>query len=370
VLHRLKADRSLEIIAVDIKGIMAGTVPDIPLRNEDVLFIPTEADLRQQRTLTITGEVMSPGTYQYADNTTLEDLILQAGGLTDAASVVRVDISRRIRDPKSTAAPNEISKSFSFGLKDGFVVDGTPGFLLEPYDVVHVRRSPGFKTPRNFTVTGEVVYEGAQTMTTKNMRLSDAIKLAGGLTAQAYPKNARLERVMNDDERARRDFLIEQVRKQSGGRGNDSIAINQLALANTYPVGIYLDKALANPGCEEDIVLREGDRLVVPEYISTVKISGNVMFPNTVSYKPGKSYRWYVNQAGGFGNHARKHKTWIIYPNGTMAQVGHGAKVEPGCEIVVPMKPKPEPGLVQQWVGIGQSLVSMSALLTIMIKQF
>lgn len=370
VLHRLKADRSLEIIAVDVKGIMAGTVPDIPLRNEDVLFIPTEADLRQQRTLTITGEVMSPGTYQYADNTTLEDLILQAGGLTDAASVVRVDISRRIRDPKSIAAPNEISKSFSFGLKDGFVVDGTPGFLLEPYDVVHVRRSPGFKTPRNFTVTGEVVYEGVQTMTTKNMRLSDAIKLAGGLTDQAYPKNARLERVMNDDEKARRDFLIQQVRKQSGGWGNDSIAINQLALANTYPVGIYLDKALANPGCEEDIVLREGDRLVVPEYISTVKISGNVMYPNTVSYKPGKSYRWYVNQAGGFGNHARKHKTWIIYPNGTMAKVGHGAKVEPGCEIVVPMKPKPEPGLVQQWVGIGQSLVSMSALLTIMIKQF
>ena len=370
VLHRLKADRSLEIIAVDVKGIMAGTVPDIPLRNEDVLFIPTEADLRQQRTLTITGEVMSPGTYQYADNTTLEDLILQAGGLTDAASVVRVDISRRIRDPKSIAAPNEISKSFSFGLKDGFVVDGTPGFLLEPYDVVHVRRSPGFKTPRNFTVTGEVVYEGVQTMTTKNMRLSDAIKLAGGLTDQAYPKNARLERVMNADEKARRDFLIQQVRKQSGGWGNDSIVINQLALANTYPVGIYLDKALANPGCEEDIVLREGDRLVVPEYISTVKISGNVMYPNTVSYKPGKSYRWYVNQAGGFGNHAKKRKTWVIYPNGTMAQVGHGAKIEPGCEIVVPMKPKPEPGLVQQWVGIGQSLVSMSALLTIMIKQF
>ena len=370
VLHRLKADRSLEVIAVDIKGIMAGTVPDIPLRNEDVLFIPTEADLRQQRTLTITGEVMSPGTYQYADNTTLEDLIVQAGGLTDQASTARVDISRRIRDPKATTSPKEISKSFTFGLKDGFVVDGTPGFLLEPYDVVHVRRSPGFKTPRNFTITGEVVYEGAQTMTTKNMRLSDAIKLAGGLTDQAYPKNARLERVMNDDEIARRNFLIEQVRKQAGVRGSDSVAVNQLALANTYPVGIYLDKALANPGCEEDIVLREGDRIVVPEYISTVKVSGNVMYPNTISYKPGKSYRWYVNQAGGFGNHAKKRKTWIIYPNGTMAQVGHGAKVEPGCEIVVPMKPKPEAGLVQQWVAIGQSVASMAALLVIMIKQF
>ena len=370
VLHRLKADRSLEVIAVDIKGIMAGSVPDIPLRNEDVLFIPTEADLRQQRTLTITGEVMSPGTYQYADNTTLEDLIVQAGGLTDMASVARVDISRRIRDPKATTSPKEISKSFTFGLKDGFVVDGTPGFLLEPYDVVHVRRSPGFKTPRNFTITGEVVYEGAQTMTTKNMRLSDAIKLAGGLTDQAYPKNARLERVMNDDEKARRDFLIEQVRKQAGIRGSDSIVVNQLALANTYPVGIYLDKALANPGCEEDIILREGDHIVVPEFISTVKVSGNVMYPNTVSYKPGKDYRWYVNQAGGFGNHAKKRKTWIIYPNGTMAQVGHGAKVEPGCEIVVPMKPKPEAGLVQQWVAIGQSVASMAALMVIMIKQF
>lgn len=370
VLHRLKADRSLEVIAVDIKGILAGTSPDIPLANEDVLFIPTEADLRQQRTLTITGEVMSPGSYQFADNTTLEDLIIEAGGLTDAASVARVDVSRRIRDPKSTNAPREISKTFTFGLKDGFVVDGTPGFILEPYDVVHVRRSPGFKTPRNFTITGEVVYEGAQTMTTKNMRLSDAIKLAGGLTDQAYPKNARLERVMNADERARRDFLVEQVRKQAGIRSSDSIAVSQLALSNTYPVGIYLDKALANPGCEEDIILREGDHIVVPEYISTVKVSGNVMYPNTVSYKPGKSYKYYVNQAGGFGNHAKKRKTWVIYPNGTMAQVGHGAKIEPGCEIVVPMKPEPKAGLVQQWVAVAQSVASMSALLVIMIKQF
>lgn len=370
VLHRLKADRSLEVIAVDIKGILAGTSPDIPLANEDVLFIPTEADLRQQRTLTITGEVMSPGSYQFADNTTLEDLIIEAGGLTDAASVARVDVSRRIRDPKSTNAPREISKTFTFGLKDGFVVDGTPGFILEPYDVVHVRRSPGFKTPRNFTVTGEVVYEGAQTMTTKNMRLSDAIKLAGGLTDQAYPKNARLERVMNADEKARRDFLVEQVRKQAGIRSSDSIAVSQLALSNTYPVGIYLDKALANPGCEEDIILREGDHIVVPEYISTVKVSGNVMYPNTVSYKPGKDYKYYVNQAGGFGNHAKKRKTWVIYPNGTMAQVGHGAKIEPGCEIVVPMKPEPKAGLVQQWVAVAQSVASMSALLVIMIKQF
>ena len=369
VLHRLKEDRSLEVIAVDIKGILAGTSPDIPLANEDVLFIPTEVDLRQQRTLTITGEVMSPGTYQYADNTTLEDLIIEAGGLTDAASTARVDVSRRIRDPKSTAVPREISKSFTFALKDGFVIDGTPGFVLEPYDVVHVRRSPGFKTPRNIRVVGEVVYEGNQTMTTKEMRLSEAIKLAGGLTPQAYPKNARLVRKINDDERARRSFLLQQIQKQAADR-SDSIAINQLDLSDTYPVAIYLDKAMAHPGGEFDIVLREGDEIIVPEYISTVKISGNVMYPNTVTYQPRKSYKWYVNQAGGFGNRAKKSKSWVIYPNGTMAQVRHGAKIEPGCEIVVPMKPQPQPGLVQQWVSIAQSVASMSALMVIMIKQF
>lgn len=371
VLHRLKEDRSLEVISVDIKGILAGTAPDIPLLNEDVLFIPTEADLRQQRTLMITGHVMSPGTYQYADNTTLEDLILEAGGLTDAASTVRVDVSRRIRDPKATEAPREISKSYTFALKDGFVVDGTPGFILEPYDVVHVRKSPGFQTPRNIRITGEVVYEGAQTMTTKNMRLSDAIKLAGGLTTEAYPKNARLERKMNDDEKARRSFLLKQLRKQTETMDDDeTVLISQLELSDTYTVGIYLDKALANPGSEYDIVLREDDHIIVPEFISTVKVSGDVMFPNTVSFNKGKNYKWYVNQAGGFGNRAKKRKSWVIYPNGTMSQVNHGAKIEPGCEIVVPTKPKPEAGQVQQWISIAQSVTSMSALLAILIKQF
>lgn len=369
VLHRLKEDRSLEIIAIDLKGIIAGTAPDVPLMNEDVLFIPTEADLRQQRTLTITGEVMSPGTYQYADNTTLEDLILEAGGLTDAASTVRVDISRRIRDPKSTEAPRELSKSFTFALKDGFVIDGTPGFILEPYDVVHVRKSPGYQTPRNISITGEVLYEGVQTMTTKNMRLSDAIKLAGGLTAEAFPKNARLERRLNDDERARRAFLVSQLRRQvMDETGGDHINVSQLQLGDTYTVGIHLDKALANPGSEYDIVLREGDQIIVPEYISTVKISGNVMYPNTVSYTKGKSYKWYVNQAGGFGNRSKKNKTWVIYPNGTMAQVRHGAKIEPGCEIVVPMKPKPQTELVQQWMSIAQSLTSTAAMIAILFK--
>ena len=368
VMHRLKEDRTLEVIPVDVKGILAGTSPDIPLKNEDVLFIPTQSDLQQQRTLTIHGEVMYPGPYQYADNETLEDLILQAGGLTDAASTAKVDVSRRIVDPKATTSSKVIAKTYSFSLKDGFVIDGTPGFVLEPYDEVYVRRSPGYQAQRNITVSGEVLFEGEQTLSSKTQRLTDAIKAAGGVTPEAYVKGARLERRLNDDERARRSFLLKQLQSQISG--SDSVVMNQLDLGDTYTVGIYLDKALENPGSEYDVVLREGDNLIVPEYNGTVKISGNVMYPNTVVYHAGKNYKYYINQAGGYGNHAKKSKTWVIYQNGTMAQVGHGAKIEPGCEIVVPTKPKSDPARTQQWISIAQSVFSMAAMVTILIKQF
>ena len=368
VLHRLKADRSLEVIPVDVKGILAGTSPDIPLQNEDVLFIGTTTDLRLERTFTIHGEVISPGTYQYADNTSIEDLIIQAGGLTDAASTARVDVSRRMMDPKATSVTKQLTKTFTFKLKDGFVVDGTPGFILEPYDEVYVRRSPGYYSQRNITVSGEVVFDGNQALTSKTMRLTEAIKAAGGVTPEAYVKGARLERRLNDDERARRSFLLKQLSAQT--ESSDSVALNQLDLGDTYTVGIYLDKALENPGSEYDVVLREGDRIIVPEYNGTVKVSGNVMYPNTVVYSPGKNYKYYINQAGGFGNRAKKSKTWVIYQNGTMAKVGHGAKIEPGCEIVVPTKQKSDPLKTQQWISIAQSVFSMAAMVTILIKQF
>ena len=362
VMHRLKADRSLEVIPVDVQGILNGTVADIPLQNEDVLFIPTQAELRTQRTLTITGEVMSPGSYEYADNTTIEDLIVQAGGLTDQASTARVDVSRRIMDPKSQNKSKEIAKSYTFSLKDGLVIDGDRGFLLEPYDVVHVRRSPGFHTPRSVVVEGEVNFEGNFTLEKKNQRLSDLIAAAGGVTDDAYVKGARLMRRMTDDERARMQTILRMVRAQQDEK--DTINVDQLALETTYPVGIHLDQALANPGGSSDITLREGDRLIVPEYNSTVRVSGNVMFPNTVAYEEGKDYKYFVNQAGGFGNRAKKSKTYVIYMNGTISQVGHGTKIEPGCEIVVPTKAKREPF---NWSNVATATSSLASLATLII---
>jgi len=363
VMHRLKDDRSLEVIPVDVQGILNGTVADIPLKNEDVLFIPTNADLRQERTLTITGYVMSPGTYQFADNTTIEDLIIEAGGLRDQASLARVDVSRRILDPKSTQKTNEISKTFTFEIKDGLMIDGDRSFVLEPYDVVHVRRSPAFHTARNITITGEVNYEGNFTLANKNVRLSDALAMAGGVTESAYLRGARLVRRLNDEERVRMRATLEAVRNILTDRG-DSIAWRKMDLDNNYPVGIHLDEALKNPGSDADIILREGDRIFVPEYDAIVKISGDVMFPNTVFYESGKNYKFYVNQAGGFGNRAKKSKTFIVYQNGTIGLASKGAKPEPGCEIVVPSKKRRNP---LNLANVGAATSSLASLATLII---
>ena len=359
VMYRMKEDRTLEAMSVDIAGIMAGSVADIPLKNEDLLFIPTQTERVSERIVTIQGEVFSPGSYQYADNETVEDLILRAGGLTDAASTAKVDVSRRIRDPKALSSGQDISKTYSFSLKDGFVVDGQQGFTLEPYDVVQVRRSPGYMEPRNVMVRGEVAFEGQFTLSKKNQRLSDLIQAAGGLTAEAYVRGARLERHLNQDERVRVETAIKAARQNTTNK--DSINLDKIELAEYYTVGIDLEKALANPGGDYDIVVRDSDVLVVPEYNATVKISGNVLFPNTVAYQAGKSWKYYINQAGGFGNRSRKSHSYIVYQNGTVSQVGKG-KVEPGCEIVVPQKGKRDMSNIMQWVSIGTSLASLATM--------
>lgn len=362
VLHRLKADRSLEVIPVDVQGILDGTVADIPLKNEDKLFIPTQEELRQERNFTITGEVMSPGTYEYADNTTIEDLIVMAGGLTDQASLAKVDVSRRIRDPKATAKTREIAKSYTFELKDGLMINGDRGFLLEPYDVVHVRKSPAFSTARNITITGEVNYEGNFTLENKNMRLSDAIRMAGGLTDDAHLRGARLTRQLTEEERIREQSTMRAVRQILTDRG-DSISWEKIDIENNYPVGIDLEGALKNPGSDKDLVLREGDRIYVPEYNGIVKVSGDVMFPNTVFYEKGKNYKFYVYEAGGFGHRAKKSKTFIVYQNGQIGLTKRGAKPEPGCEIIVPSKKRKQPFGLANVTGIASSMTSIAALI-------
>lgn len=337
VLQRRRDDLTSEIVQVDVRGVMNGTVPDIPLKKNDILYIPSIHDLKDIGDVTISGEVTNPDTYPYADNMTLEDLIIQAGGLKEAASTVRVDVSRRIKDAKSTNSTDSIGQMFSFSLKDGFVIDGQPGFVLQPYDQVYVRRSPGYQIQQNVTIQGEVIFGGLYAMTSKTERLSELVKKAGGVTKSAYVRGAKLTRVANDEEKKRMEDVIKLMGRELGENTIDSLGIK---VDSVFTVGIDLEKALANPGGDADLVLREGDVLNIPEYVNTVKINGAVMMPNTVSYKKGEKIGYYLSQAGGYSQHAKKSKKFIIYMNGQVAKVKGSGKdqIEPGCEIVVPNK--------------------------------
>lgn len=339
VLYRERENLTKEVLPVDIEGILKGTSPDIALQKNDILYIPSIHDLQDMGKVTISGEVNKPGSYTYADHMSLEDLVITAGGLKESASLVRVDVSRRIRDPKGTTEPDMTGQNFSFGLKDGFVVDGEAGFELQPYDQVFVRRSPSYNEQVSVTVDGEVLYRGEYTLSTKSERLSSLIQRAGGVSRYAYVRGAKLRRVANEEELCRMEDVVKMVRREIGETLATSLG---LKVDSTFTVGIDLEAALANPGGDADLVLREGDVLTVPEYNNTVKVNGAVMMPNTVSYAKGKSVKYYLNQAGGYSANAKKSQKFIIYMNGQVAEVkGSGKKqIEAGCEIVVPNKTK------------------------------
>jgi protein involved in polysaccharide export with SLBB domain len=369
VLYRERPNKTREVKQIDIRSLMAGETPDVPLQKNDVLYIPSIHDLEDLGNVQIFGEVTNPGTYPYADNMTLEDLVIGAGGLNEAASVVRVDVSRRIRDNKGTEPGRETGEMFTFALKDGFVVDGQPGFTLQPYDQVFVRRSPAYQVQQNVQVNGEVVYGGTYALTQKNERISELLAKAGGPTPYAYVRGAKLTRVANEEEKARMADIVNMMRKELGEGAIDSLG---LKVQDTYTIGINLEEALQNPGTDADIVLREGDVITVPEYVNTVKISGAVMMDNTVTYQEGKSVKYYLSQAGGYSQNAKKSKKFIIYMNGQIAEVkGNGSKqIEPGCEIVVPNK-KRRPNVLNNILGYATtfaSLGTMAASIANMVK--
>ena len=359
VLYRERENLTREVLPIDVKGIMDGTAADVELKKNDVLFIPSIYDIKKIGDVYISGEIAKPGTYPYADNMSLEDLIISAGGLKDAASVVRVDVSRRIKDNKGVATVDTLGQCFSFGLKDGFIVDGKPGFILEPFDQVFVRKSPGYVVQKNVTVDGEVLYEGEYSLKYKNERLSNLIKRAGGITKFGYARGAKLTRVANEHEIKRMQDVIDMMRKELGESLANSL---MLELDSVFTVGIDLEQAMKNPGGSADIVLREGDVISVPEITSTVKINGAVMMPNTVTYIDGKSVRYYLNQAGGYSQNAKKSKKFIIYMNGEVAKVkSRSKKVEPGCEIVVPNKVKQN--RIGDYIGYATSFASLATMI-------
>ena len=380
VLHRMKEDRTLKVISVDLVGIMNGTTPDIPLQENDVLFVPTKTESIEQRTITIRGEVQFPGVYKYADNETIEDFVLQAGGLTDKASTVNVSVSRRVTDPKALAPDSVIAKLYTLSLKDGFVVDGEPGFTLMPFDEVYIRKSPAYMEQKNVSVEGEVMFAGTYTLSANNTRLSDLYRKSGGTNGLGYIRGARLWRRATEAEKQRMrtalQMEMEQQQKnilqlaassngsnlQQAAEGAKNANLSRFNVPDEYPVGIDLELAIKNPGSDADMVLREGDRLIVPQYNGTVKVNGAVMYANTVAFEKGKRASYYIDQAGGYAGDAVKSRAYIIYMNGKVAKLSHGAKVQPGCEIVIPAKLKRKMS-VAETMSLGSSLSSIAAMI-------
>ena len=381
VMHRRKADRRLEVLSVDIDGIMNGTAPDVELRKEDVLFIPSINDMRGEETVRIHGEVNYPGIYEYAENMTVEDFVLQAGGLTNYASVVKVDVFRRIYDAKATVEQDTITENFSFSLKDGFVVDGEPGFILEPFDEVHVRKSPVNSVTKNVTVEGAVNFAGDYAMYSRNYRLSDLVKAAGGLSESAFPEGARLYRKMTDEERSQRESVMKlsqiQLYEESMNSESeyditlaDSLMNLKLELGDVYAVAINLETAIKEPGGPEDIILRESDILTVPQYTSTIKVSGEVRYPITLNYKKGENLSYYIKRAGGYTDRAKKSGVYAIYMNGGVNEVSKrsSSDIKPGCEIVVPSKSAAKKMSTAEIVAIGSSTASIATMIVTMVN--
>ena len=361
VMHRMKKDRTLEVMSLDILGILEGNVPDVELKNEDVIYVGSREEEKEDQTITIHGEVNYPGIYKFASNETVEDLVLQAGGLTNAASLAKVDVSRRIIEPNATEAGDTLAFTYSFALNPDFTIpQGETPFTLQPYDEVYIRRSPNYNEQQNVTIEGEVQFRGNYTLTSSNQRLSEIIKQAGGLTKRAYPEGAKLLRQMTQEEREMMETMLRTAQRNSG---NDSIDVKKLLTLTTFPVAIELDKALANPGSDDDPYLREGDRIVVPRYTSTVSINGEVLYPNTVRFKAGEKADYYIDLAGGVSSSGKRSRTIIIYMNGMVAKADRKHKPRPGCQIVVPTKARRRGLGLTEWLSIGTSTASIATMI-------
>lgn len=381
VLHHRNADNTIEAKSIDVKGIVNGTTADVVLRNNDILFIPSNSDMAGDLVVKVNGEVNFPGEYKFAENTTIEDIILQAGGLTRAASMAKIDVFRQIIDPSAMEDSDSLVETYSFKIKDGFVVDGESGFVLKPFDEINIRRSPMSNKIKNVQISGAVNFDGRYAITSNDFKLSDLVKVAGGFSNSAYVKGAHLSRKFTKEDLEQRDLLLtlsnvemyeEMIDNSSDANFvlMDSLMKTKLGEGDLFSIAIDLEKAIENPGSDYDIVLRDGDVVTVPEYTSTVKIRGEVKYPTAVNWKEGKSLKYYIKHAGGFGNKAKKNGVYVINMNGSVEQISkHSRKaIQPGCEIVVPRKKMRKSVSTAEIVAIGSSTASLATMIVTLVN--
>ncbi len=336
LLHRRKADRTIEAISFDLNALLNLDREDIDLQNEDVLFIPSKADMIEAQEVTILGEVFYPGTYEYAEGTTLYDLVVMAGGSTPQGLGAQITLVSKDGAAKQFASLDECKTE-----------------SIKPFDKLFIGRSSAFVDQVTVVAEGEINARGTVALPAKAARLTDLISMAGGTTDDAWLKGAHVIRRMDPEEKARREQHMRTLRVYnaeviSSTNMNvtqqrkdlvDSLLVANYVNAQEYIVGIELEKALKNPDSEYNITLRHGDRLVIPQYENTVHVNGEVNLPNSMTYKKGKKAKWYINHAGGYTGTAWKHHAYVLHANGTVEKVGRGHSVDPGSEILVPVRP-------------------------------
>lgn len=367
LIVREKEDLSLETNSFDLGALLAGKTEDILLRRNDIVVVSGKYELYDRGVLTINGYVASPGVFPFTENTTVEDLILLAGGLLDGASMARVDVARRVTDPNSMAPLESVGETFSFAIQDGLAIGEGENFILQPYDVVSVRKSPAYSVQQFVEVAGEVNFPGSYVLLAPGERLSDLINRCGGITPQGYLRGGTIQRRLTEDEIARQAVKGELLRSVSG---RDTLDEASVTISDTYYFAVDMEQALNHPGSRYDPVMQEGDRIFIPVMQYTVRISGAVLYPNTVIYMPGKNYRYYVNAAGGFTSNSRKNKAFILYPNG-MARPAHSssADIEPGCEIIVPQKGRRTGMSTGEVLSLATSTTSLLSMIALLISR-
>ncbi len=362
ILYREAEDYTRYSEAFNLSDLLSGKIADITLQKNDVLFIPSVLISQNEEYITIRGNVKNPGQFVFVKNMTVRDLLLQSGGLLESAYKAKVDIYRR-RITESEKAKNDI-ESFSFSLNDDD--EQLTTFVLEPFDEVFVYQAPWYKEQENITVEGEVALPGIYAKLSEGETISSLIKRAGGFTENAYVKGCRLIRQMNEAEIARAQVLLEKAQKDKVLR-NDSSLVELVDEDRTYVVGIDFEKIMKNEGGAEDIILREGDRLVVPIYNGVVKISGAVASQSAVPFVKGKSITGYIDLAGGYETRAARCKKYVVYMNGKTRKLCFASQIQPGCEIVVPLKKERRQMSTGEVVGITSSVVSLASVLTTLI---
>lgn len=336
---------------------------EIQLQPDDRVEIFNKYNLSESYTLTIDGAVNNPKTIPYVQNMTVEDLVLVGGGFTDAANVSKIDIYRRVDDDNYET----LSKNFKVSANGQLTLEDGSNFVLQPNDRVSVRYLRGFSEQIKVVVSGEANYPGSYTIENKNEKISDLLNRAGGVTEYAFVKGATLVRKnpFYKEETLKETFEGLAEKEEVTGSEDDTLKNRR-----DFRVGINLQDIIDDEDSKHNLVLKTGDKLIIPSTKQTVKVEGEVLVPSLVRYEKGMTLKDYISKSGGFSTDAKKGKTYVVYANGDIASTKHFLffrsypKLEPGAAILVPAKPENRNKLTtQEVIGISTGLTTLGLLI-------